>query len=477
MLVTQQQSQQHGSAHKQIFLWWTKYRYTAFAGLLLVITTVIIVLYYWNHPKPEVYPDSLEYIALAHHMQNTGQIVDPHRLPGFSLLIVLVFALAGQDNIFAITIANAIFFVLSTLEIYAISVLLFKRAWLAFVIGLLVGTNLSLLSFSKPVASEALALWLLVSLALVTVLFLRNFHKIYLWLATIFLLGLFFTRGEWLYVPLLFFVYLLYCALRQKQAIRPLVLHCIAALIVLYAALGGYIYGNIVQNHYAGITDIQNINEFGKVIQYGMQNDAPAQYTSIQQVTNDYYAQGRRDPYPLFVQHPELRNNHYTQIGEYAQAIIKHDFPMFVIKTIPLIASTLPYYYLESQVDPHGPMGRPLILLQTADHALYKSNILYLIAALVWIVLLFRKRTALLYVVQTMGLLILLSAWGIIFTCFAGYDSYIRFHTPLDPFLIIIIWGGCLLALAQLASLVKQRFIVKQEQPLLESNLIPVKKE
>src|SRR5581483_10402544 len=38
------------------------------------------------------------------------------------------------------------------------------------------------------------------------------------------------------------------------------------------------------------------------------------------------------------------------------------------------------------------------------------------------------------------------------FSTLGGYDSYPRFHAPLNPFLIILIWGSAMLALRYLAS-------------------------
>ncbi|HZR42361.1 MAG TPA: hypothetical protein VFB12_19730 [Ktedonobacteraceae bacterium] len=423
-----------------------------FATLLFLITCVVTVTYYLNHPAPEVYPDSLEYIALAHHIQATGQVLDPHRLPGFPLLIALIFSLSGRDNLVGVQIANAILFVWSVMELYLITLLLFENTPIAFLVGLLIGTNAVMLSFIKPIASEALALWFLVTMALATLRFLQTYHKRYLWLAACYMLGLFFTRAEWIYVPLPFMLFLLFCAWCQKQPLRPILLHSLAAFAVLYAILGGYIYANYKVNQVASITDIQSINELGKVLQYNMQNDAAPQYASLAHLVDTFHAHGNLNPYDLLAQHPELKNNHYTTLGAYCQSIIVHDFPQFIIKTLILTVHTIPDFYLESKVNPNGLLALPLTLLQNVYHLLYKANILYLLSILPWLVLIVRKRSNSLYMVQASALLILLSACGILFSTLGGYDSYPRFHAPLNPFLIILIWGSAMLALRYLAS-------------------------
>src|SRR5439155_25513078 len=92
-----------------------------------------------------------------------------------------VYALAGQDNLAAVSVVQALLFVLATLELYVLAVLVLRRGWVALLLDLLVGTNLSLLSYVKPLMSEALALWLLVSLALAVALFIYTLHVRFLW--------------------------------------------------------------------------------------------------------------------------------------------------------------------------------------------------------------------------------------------------------------------------------------------------------
>src|SRR5712691_10122451 len=107
---------------------WRTNTYYPFAAILFILTTLLVVVYYINHPKPELYLDTGEYLSQVQHIQTHWQIVDPHRVPGFPLLITLVFALSGQGNVMAVSIVHAMLFVLSTLEIYAIALLVLRRA-------------------------------------------------------------------------------------------------------------------------------------------------------------------------------------------------------------------------------------------------------------------------------------------------------------------------------------------------------------
>ena len=62
-------------------------------------------------------------------------------LAGLILLIAGVFLLAGRDNVTAVSMVQGALFVLVTLEVYALAWLVFRRARVAFTVGLLLGAN------------------------------------------------------------------------------------------------------------------------------------------------------------------------------------------------------------------------------------------------------------------------------------------------------------------------------------------------
>src|SRR5712691_2704720 len=118
---------------------WHTNKYFSFAVLLLLVTIIANMVYYFNYPRPELTADTPGYLNIVKHIQaHPYQLVDVGRLPGYPLLIVLIYALAGQGNLMAVSIAQAVCFVLATLEIYLLSILILRRAWIAFLIGLLV---------------------------------------------------------------------------------------------------------------------------------------------------------------------------------------------------------------------------------------------------------------------------------------------------------------------------------------------------
>ena len=163
---------------------------------LLLIVSAITVMSYANHPVPETTHDTPSYTGAALRILAHGGLADPNRLPGYPLLIALVFALSGQGNLVAVSMVQGGLFVMATLEIYVLTYLVTRRVWIAGITGLLVGTNVWLLAAVKFIMTEGIALWLTVTLALMIGIFIHTPRTRHPWLVAASLLALFMTRAE-----------------------------------------------------------------------------------------------------------------------------------------------------------------------------------------------------------------------------------------------------------------------------------------
>ncbi len=438
---------------------WHSSRCWSLGLALLALASLVVTAYYVNHPAPEINPDTPSYLTAAQHILANGQLVDPARTPGFPLLIAVVYLLAGQGNLMAVSVVHGVLFVLMTLEVYLLACMILRRAWIALAVGLLVVTNTYLLSYSKPVIIEGTSIWLVVSLALVVVLFVRSLRLRDLWLVAALTLILFMTRPEWIYVPVPLFFYLMVIAARRGK-LRRLLPHSIAAVLLLYGVLGLYVYANAAQFGVAGVTDVQNINLLGKVIQYHMQNEAPPEYAAVAQVVNTYVQHGGGNPYDLASLYPPLADHYWSLAGQYALAIIEHHPVEFLLDSIPLIVSVPYFYYPYSQINPQGAFAFPLLQLQTLSVFLYSLYWLFPILALLWIVLLFWRRTSRLRSVEAMGAIVLLSLYSLTLTSVGAYGEYMRFRAPVDPLLLMIIWGSLLTSLVLPSSILSEHAVV-----------------
>src|ERR1700680_272195 len=175
-----------------------------------MIATLVTVCSFLNYPHPIITADSGSYFVSVRQILATGNPLSTWRLPVYPLLIVLFHGVDGQGYLMAVSILQGELYVLTALEFYLLAALILKRGWLAFLISLLVSTNLILLSYSKPIMTEGLSLWLLTTFILCATYFIKTLQVHMLWLIFLCLALLCFTRPEWAYFPILFYTYLFF---------------------------------------------------------------------------------------------------------------------------------------------------------------------------------------------------------------------------------------------------------------------------
>lgn len=424
---------------------WHTQKAVPFAILLLVLTILPTVAYYVNLPAPEINADTPAYLTVVQRIQSHFLLVDAWRLPVYPLLVVVVYLFAGQGNLVAVGTVHAALFVLATLELYILSLLILRRTWLAFLIGLLVGTNIVILSYVKPIMTEGLTLWLLTTMELLLLYFTRTLRTRAFWFVALWIPLLFFTRPEWLYLPVPLFAYLLLITVRKAgwSKTRHMLKHMLLALVVIYALAGGYIVLNKLINHYPGMSQIENFNWMGKVLQYNMQDEADPQDAHLSRLLDPYVAKGNRNPYHILPYTPELSQDFAIPAGKFARTIILHHPVEFILKSIPVIWSSLTSYFDVFRPNVVGPFQQPLAWLKSVHRTLYGLNALFPACAVLWLFLLCWRRTRTQQMVLEMGVIVLLVAYPLIVTSLGGYTiyDYMRTHIPFDPLLIMTIWG------------------------------------
>lgn len=416
------------------------YSYGAAVGLL---TCVIVAMYLINNPAPYLpYHDSYEYIASAHRIMAGGSWADPQRLPGYPLFLAIIFTLAGKTTLRGAEVVQLALFVVTTLEVYAISYHIWRTARLAAVIAILVGSNVYFLEFVKPILSDGLALWLVTTLALAVVSFVEQPRPARFWLVASLTLVLFMTRAEWYLAPIPLFAYLLYVAHRRGLA-RRLVPHALLAATLLYAVMVGYILLNAHVNGVAQLTADERINLYGKVTQYNMQGEATPQFADIANLTEyDMSVRHIHDPWAIYWHNPQLGHNHFQEMGAYARSIIEHHPLEFLGKSAPLAITSLDNYYQFARINTQRRLAKPLMTLLSFSSIAYDLAMLFPLCAAWWlIVLFFRRHTRNRQRAELMGAVVLLALYDLAVTTLGSYGEYARLHLAFDPLLLIVVVG------------------------------------
>jgi hypothetical protein len=226
---------------------------------------------------------------------------------------------------------------------------------------------------------------------------------------------------------------------------RRLVGHALAGTGVTYAALAALVVANSQANGVVGLTDAANINLYGKVTQYGMQNLAPRRYAALMRVTNHTMAQGVRDPWSIYWKHPAIGRHHFAELGAYAHAVILGHPLEFIQKTVPVFFRALYSANLFAKVRPRGLLAAQLLVVGHLSALVVAVFGLCLLAGLAWwAALLWRLRLPNRRQVAAVAALTLLALYDLAVTAASSYGEYARLHLEADPLLLVIGIGSLL---------------------------------
>lgn len=410
-------------------------------ALVMLASGIVAAAWYYNHPAIESNPDTSEYLRVAERVAD-GHLVDPARAPGYPLFIVLL----GR-NLQAVSVGQLLLFVLASAMVYAIVALVTERVWIALVVALVMGTNLYLISWVKPLMSEGLALWAVVSLALAAVLFLRRPSAPLLWLIAALTLLALFTRVEFLFLPVL-----LFALLTAFTWQRGLLWHALAATVVVYAFVAAYIAVNAFSNGYPGVTWVERVNLFGKVLQYRMHDEAPSRYSALTSAIDNYLRTKNEGTYAFAQVRPEVQADNWKLAGSYALAAAEADPIRYAKETARLaINSSVNYWTFreaESQepIDAAGPFVGPLHRVLRFSRSPQEIYPLFPLAALAWFALWLARRREREWQLDAMIILVFLGMYDVIVVSAGAYGEYPRLYAPIDPIKLIVLLTCPLLA-------------------------------
>ncbi|MGZ6308833.1 MAG: hypothetical protein ACXWP6_20460 [Ktedonobacterales bacterium] len=316
-------------------------------------------------PITAINNDSQSYVHVADNFAHSflPSFVEPFRTPGYPLFLLLVKRVTGTSfanmycqptypNIAAcnqafipFVFAQAVVYGITVLEVYVLAYWLTRKRWMATVATIVASCNLYMYSWEREIGTELLSMWAIVTVLLI---FVRYMRRPSLWCGGA--LGLFLFVSVMVrpfneFVPALLAVSALGRALwtQGREGLRAYWKSVLCMLLVVYSLIFAYIQINGRINGVHDISYVTNINLFGKVYEYRMQNEpVPAQFATIQAETNAHIAAtGGTGPFALF---NELRANHelstspnyhYQDFGDFSKYIILHDPVTFAMRSIP----------------------------------------------------------------------------------------------------------------------------------------------
>lgn len=423
---------------------------TLWAGALVALAAMLLTLIFvLNTPQPFIpFHDTQEYVHRADIILSGGAWVDGMRMPGYPLLLALAFAISGKDNYAAAAALEALLFIVTSIEVYGLAFRIWRDIRLATLVGLLFSANVYFYSFFRAILSDGTGAALVVGLALAMVYFLERPDAGRFWLVAALSVAVLMTRPEWALAPLVAFPYLALASWRSGAG-RALLAHMGLALALIYGIVVGYMALNGYVNGYFGLTDTANINLYGKITQYGMQGQAPANYAHISAATEVFTRRGLIDPWSIYWRNRALAGHNFTHMGAYARAIILSHPVEYMQRSIPVAFNSLSNHYLFGGYSRTGPIAGVVGAMEAFSAVVYPLFMLFPVGAVAWLVSAAHgwmrpsaSHGARRLQVEALGALSLLALYGLVVTTLTTYSEYARLHLAFDPLMLLVVIGG-----------------------------------
>lgn len=409
---------------------------------LCLIAALMLGAFFLNRPQIGLYPDSSTYLDGARGLLQ-GHVFSPVRLPGYPAFLLLLGATTGLDGV--LLVGQALIYVAAVGLTYYIVRRAFGEKWIAALAGFMMATDLFAASYAKTMLSESLALGIVAALTAAVVSFALEPRVRTVWVMALLATLASLTRPEWSFFGLAAAIYLAALLARSGVPAR-IAAHGVAALLLSYAAIGGYIAGNAAVNGFVGTTDITNLSLLGKVMTYRMQDEAPASWASTTQLVDSYVDQGK-SVWTLVGDHPELARDHYATAGAYARAVILRDPVRYARLSLDLaLTRSADFNPQFAAVTRGSTLDRPLRWVEFVASARYFVLYLVPVLSILWLVLAFFRRDSL----RAVGVVALVCAYGTAITALGGFDEFGRYHVVFIPASVALTWGTLGLA-AQIA--------------------------
>jgi hypothetical protein len=294
-------------------------------------------------------PDSSSYTQVADQILHHFQFVDALRTPTYPTFLAVIFVLTGGEHLGAVVLAQTGLTLITILEIYLLAYRVSASRWQAGVVACLIGVNPFVTNWERCILPEALTFWLVVTLCLVFERYLRHERPATLAMLAFLLVATIMARPQYLYLPAVVAGILVYRRLRQHSLSRGWKELVVVGAIPIMAVCA-YCATNAAVSGYLGLSDITNLNLFGKVIEYHMldMSGYPAD-PSFARFRADIAASAAAwDPHAAaqnswvhqdvtahlwdFVQsHPQYDVHHRAMYGAYSGTIIVHH-PLYYIE-------------------------------------------------------------------------------------------------------------------------------------------------
>lgn len=411
--------------------------------IIIIISLIIRFVFTKTTAIPILVADSPTYLEGAKYLYEY-LCIDLYRPPVYPLGIIvvsLVFGWGPQSP--GIIFLHILFSLVCILLAYDICLKLTGSSVYANWTCLMTGASISIFGWDFIIMAENFSIFFLTLSVWLLLRFFSTKAFIYLKLLNMVLFLLFFTKPFFLAYPvLILIVFLLRHFIVGDINMTKALASLASGLILIYLCAFGYSVLNYYQNNYFGFSAVGNVNSFGKILQYHMEDlgdndklvkdvkDAYANAAEKDLVDGDYL-----EPW-YFIDKYGYKEQNYKEIGDFASEIIKQHPIKYSFESLKLMGKifmTLPPYRDYIAVSAITEPGTAARFMEGLAGLYQKLDLLYyfmLLGILEVLYSLFLKPEAFkgnVFIIMILSLVVLYHyAVGIFFS----YGDYCRLFAP-----------------------------------------------
>ncbi|MCX7843452.1 MAG: glycosyltransferase family 39 protein [Clostridia bacterium] len=421
--------------------------------IILSLGLAFRYFFYLSIREPIMTSDSPTYIdgamSLYYHLW-----LNEYRPPVYPLGLMAAGVLFGWGNLkYSAVILQIVLSLVNIVFVYKLSYEAFRQKYAAYLAAFITATSFRVFSWDFVIMSESFATLAVTLSAYQLVVFLRYGNGRNLKALVMLMIAAILTKPFFLMLPPLAAVIIaIKRLLIDKCNLRLAAKGLSAAIAVVYISIFIYSIINYVQNSYFGITTVGNVNCFGKVLQYKMENLGSNQKLkediifAFQNEGPEHIVNGEfLEPWH-FVGKYGWVNNHYREVGSFAKEILFKSPVKYTLESLQLafrlfvLNSPFKDYIADNALQKGDSANGCFISLRRITEAIDNLYILLFVCLLEsLLVVIFRLKKPEGERGFYMGVLMLIVLYHYIISAFFSYGDYCRLLTPCYPLIYTLI--------------------------------------
>lgn len=413
-----------------------------FWGICLVVCATMLRLAYQAHsPLYLTTGDSVSYFLTAKQIVEAGSLVDPWRTPVYPLLLAMPYVLGGQtmpteiSGVFTAGLMNirvwqSVTMVFGTLILYLVCLRLRLKPFPSAVLSFVATADYTLLLLEHTILTEAFSFfWLCIVLSVSQLLFTRFRYRYVVVLTILWIVGVF-LRPSVIGLPCI----ILGIGILQYRS-RKMLLASICSLLLYISVITVYSRVNLSQSGFSGISRIQDVNMWGKLLRMNL-NDESLGHSDMAQKARIAIGVNATHPFEIFRQFPELYRWEYAGLfHDYITGLVKDNMGAYLahsVASLPAVVTT-PTDLVDKTATTEKHDAFFAVLKLIYERLMYLSYI-PLFGALFVLYKAIKKNDAMLWSVLCITLI---GVYHIAVSALMAYDDFGRLLAIARPFLLV----------------------------------------